>query len=189
MSENRFGWISESDYRMIIDSLDESLSLECSLYAEIGCFHFKMSRAIYDRLKRSGKKFTLVSIDHARSKLWHDQFADRIDCGDAVFLHGDSAEIAKIFHSRFAFVFIDGCHCIDCASADINSWAPKIVSGGWLLLHDTAHRWQKDKREKKGVHMQIAVREAVEKTNLLATFDFVEENEERYGMQTYQRKQ
>jgi len=53
-----------------------------------------------------------------------------------VALVGDSATIARHWATSLGLVFIDGAHSEDLAIADYEGWAPKIASGGLLLIHD-----------------------------------------------------
>ena len=49
---------------------------------------------------------------------------------------GDSAVIAKHWTTPLGFVFIDGAHSDEPAMADYEGWAPKLVAGGLLAIHD-----------------------------------------------------
>ncbi len=49
---------------------------------------------------------------------------------------GDSASIAKDWTTQVGLVFIDGGHDEDLAMTDYESWAPKLVKGGLLAIHD-----------------------------------------------------
>jgi predicted O-methyltransferase YrrM len=56
---------------------------------------------------------------------------------DAVIaIVGDSPVIAKHWTTPLGLVFIDGAHSEDLAMADYEGWAPKLVSGGSLAIHD-----------------------------------------------------
>jgi predicted O-methyltransferase YrrM len=49
---------------------------------------------------------------------------------------GDSATIARHWTTPVGLVFIDGAHSDDPAMADYKGWAPKLVPGGLLAIHD-----------------------------------------------------
>jgi predicted O-methyltransferase YrrM len=49
---------------------------------------------------------------------------------------GDSPTIAKHWTTRLGLVFVDGAHSDEPAMADYEGWAPKLVSGGVLAIHD-----------------------------------------------------
>ena len=49
---------------------------------------------------------------------------------------GDSAVIARTWAPEVALVFIDGGHSQSAARTDYESWAPKVMLGGLLVIHD-----------------------------------------------------
>jgi predicted O-methyltransferase YrrM len=51
-------------------------------------------------------------------------------------LVGPSRVVAAHFDQPLDLLFIDGGHGADVAWADYRNWAPKVVSGGALLIHD-----------------------------------------------------
>lgn len=51
-------------------------------------------------------------------------------------LVGPSVVVAAHFEQPLDLVFIDGGHAHDVAWADFYAWAPKVVVGGALLIHD-----------------------------------------------------
>jgi hypothetical protein len=53
-----------------------------------------------------------------------------------VALVGDSPTIAARWQTPAGLVFIDGGHGHEPAWADYGGWAPKVVVGGWLAIHD-----------------------------------------------------
>jgi predicted O-methyltransferase YrrM len=53
-----------------------------------------------------------------------------------VGLVGPSAVVAAHFAQPLDLLFIDGGHGEDVAWADYRAWAPKVVTGGSLLIHD-----------------------------------------------------
>jgi MMP 1-O-methyltransferase len=53
-----------------------------------------------------------------------------------VALVGDSARIARAWTTPLRFVFVDGGHGGEPAWADYRGWAPKLVAGGVLAIHD-----------------------------------------------------
>jgi predicted O-methyltransferase YrrM len=55
---------------------------------------------------------------------------------EVVAIVGDSPTIAKHWTTPLALVFIDGAHSEEPAMADYEGWAPKLVSGGLLAIHD-----------------------------------------------------
>ena len=56
--------------------------------------------------------------------------------GSVVALVGDSATIGRHWTTAAALVFIDGGHGPIPAHTDYDMWAPKVMPGGLLLIHD-----------------------------------------------------
>jgi hypothetical protein len=57
--------------------------------------------------------------------------------GDVVVpLVGASAQIASSWSLPIAFLFIDGGHSEETAQGDYESWAPHVLRGGHLAIHD-----------------------------------------------------
>ena len=54
----------------------------------------------------------------------------------AVLLVARSQEVAPVWSTPLAMVFIDGGHSHEQAHADFDGWAPKVMSGGILAIHD-----------------------------------------------------
>lgn len=189
---NKISWgrVSEADIGVIFDALDRALLTPSRLFIEIGCFSMHTSRRIYDHLKESTNEFILFSLDRSRGSLaryWPQKFSDVMDDGMTVFLYGSSADVAKIVHAKFAFIMVDACHCFNCVTQDLKLWAPKVVIGGQLVMHDTSIRIQKDKRDENHPHAQTAVRAAIEQSDALDDFKIVAENEDKPGTQVFER--
>jgi predicted O-methyltransferase YrrM len=53
-----------------------------------------------------------------------------------VGLVGDSPTVSSRWTTPLAFCFIDGGHGEEPAWADYRGWAPHVVTGGWLAIHD-----------------------------------------------------
>ena len=51
-------------------------------------------------------------------------------------LVASSAAAARNWHTPLAMVFIDGGHSLEAAMTDYRCWAPHIVLGGTLAIHD-----------------------------------------------------
>jgi predicted O-methyltransferase YrrM len=49
---------------------------------------------------------------------------------------GRSPQVAKVWRQPLGLVFIDGGHTDEHASADYEGWAPLLVEGGLLVIHD-----------------------------------------------------
>ncbi|WWQ68960.1 class I SAM-dependent methyltransferase [Streptomyces sp. Q6] len=53
-----------------------------------------------------------------------------------VALVGKSPRVAQVWGGPLGFVFIDGGHTDEHATADYEGWAPHVADGGLLLIHD-----------------------------------------------------
>jgi len=53
-----------------------------------------------------------------------------------VGLVGDSPTVSSRWTTPLAFCFIDGGHGEEPAWADFRGWAPHVMHGGWLAIHD-----------------------------------------------------
>jgi len=127
---------------------------------EVGSYCGKSSIYLGEAARESQR--LLFSLDHHRGSEenqsgweWHepdlvDPVTDLIDTlplfrrnihdagleGTVVALVGGSPEISAVWQTPLALVFIDGGHGAEPAHLDYEGWAPKIVTGGRLLIHD-----------------------------------------------------
>ncbi|MGX1311875.1 putative O-methyltransferase YrrM [Streptomyces calvus] len=53
-----------------------------------------------------------------------------------VALVGRSPQVAAVWNTPLALVFVDGGHTDEHASADYEGWAPHVADGGLLVIHD-----------------------------------------------------
>ena len=67
---------------------------------------------------------------------WQRTIADAELESTVIGLVGPSLVIAAHFAEPLDIVFIDGGHAEDVAWADYRAWAPKVVPGGLLMIHD-----------------------------------------------------
>jgi predicted O-methyltransferase YrrM len=56
--------------------------------------------------------------------------------GTVVAVVGDSPAVAEVWQTPLALVFIDGGHGEEPAHRDYEGWAPHVVPGGLLMIHD-----------------------------------------------------
>jgi len=123
---------------------------------EIGVFKGEMSAA----LLRAMPDLDLLMVDSwegdgaaydGDSGDWHAKLSSASQdafyeyARDRVAFAGNRAQIARmrsleasktIADATLDFVFIDADHSYDGCKADIEAWAPKVKSGGWLCGHD-----------------------------------------------------
>jgi hypothetical protein len=51
----------------------------------------------------------------------------------------DPAVLAQLQADRFHIIYIDGDHTFEGAASDVRLFAPKVVTGGWLVMDDAAY--------------------------------------------------
>ena len=56
--------------------------------------------------------------------------------GTVVPIVGDSGSVAIHWATTLGLVFIDGGHSEEAARADLEAWAPHVIEGGTLAIHD-----------------------------------------------------
>ena len=127
---------------------------------EIGSYCGKS--AVYLGAAARAASTVLFSVDHHRGSEenqpgweWHDRqvvdpatgridtlpfFRRTLEAADledvVVGVVGYSVPIARAWRTPLGLVFIDGGHAEDVAMADYRSWAPHLVGGGLLAIHD-----------------------------------------------------
>jgi len=130
------------------------------VFVEIGAWCGKST--IYLGAAAEATGAVLFSVDHHRGSEenqagWEHHDADLVDPADGridtlphwrrsvatarledvvVGVVGDSPTVASSWHTPLAFCFIDGGHGDEPARADFGGWAPHVVAGGWLAIHD-----------------------------------------------------
>ncbi|MEU3658756.1 class I SAM-dependent methyltransferase [Streptomyces sp. NPDC032940] len=66
-----------------------------------------------------------------RRTLHHAGLEDHV-----IALVGRSPQVAAVWNTPLALVFIDGGHTDEHANADYEGWAPHVAEGGLLVIHD-----------------------------------------------------
>jgi predicted O-methyltransferase YrrM len=77
---------------------------------------------------RSGRFDTLAT---ARVTIEKARLEDYV-----VLIVGQSAKVAASWQTPLSLVFIDGGHSEEAAQADYQAWAPHVMPGGVLAIHD-----------------------------------------------------
>ena len=127
---------------------------------EVGSYCGKSSLYLGSGVREAGG--TLICVDHHRGSEEHqpgeeyhdpelfDRDAQRMDSlgelrrnlrragleDTAVLLVASSQRAARVWHTPLALVFIDGGHSHAQAHADYEGWAPHVMPGGVLAIHD-----------------------------------------------------
>ena len=109
-------------------------------YVEIGTNKAKGTAALMQLFSRYQLTATIHTIDlaeYAQAAFLAQWKKFGVDL-DVFFLYGSShdPEIIDRVKEGICWLWIDGCHCFDCVSTDIELWFPKVVDGGFILFHD-----------------------------------------------------
>lgn len=145
--------LHETETRLAIVEKALELNYEMPTFIEIGLFNCRSSEIMINALNKLGvdSNYYGVDIDDVMwdwakrksygwrpSEHWNKICANSSGPCRHKFIKGSSHEIHHTFdNNNIVWCLIDGCHCYDCCISDINAYAPKIVSGGFLLIHDT----------------------------------------------------
>lgn len=73
----------------------------------------------------------LDTLPTFRESLWRAGLDDHV-----VPIVGKSALVARHWQTPLSFIFIDGGHTTEHAMNDYRGWAPKLIAGGLLAIHD-----------------------------------------------------
>ena len=131
--------------------------------AEIGVQFGHYSAEILEICKPS----QLILVDPWKSLNWmyvgvQERFKKEIKKSKVEIIRKMSHLAAKIFEDEtFDWVYIDAKHDKPNVARDLNSWAPKVEPGGWILGHD---------------YMEVKDAQGVEYGVIEAVADFVAKN-------------
>ena len=110
---------------------------------ELGVYEGVSTRLLLDCMAPGG---TLFGVDpFVRGRLgicWGrviagHQVRRRTQRKSVVFLESTSREAARELQGSFDLVFVDADHSFEGISGDWTDWAPRIVPGGIMAMHDT----------------------------------------------------
>lgn len=132
-----------------------------STFVEVGSYLGRSLCSLADVVRSSGRDYTVIGIDTCRGS-GHEGPANTDAHGPAVEYGGGTfagllhrnviacgfADTVDLFISSspraagffaddsLAWVHLDARHDYDSVAADIDAWAPKVMSGGWLSGDD-----------------------------------------------------
>ena len=146
------------ELRLLKDSLRAAIKSNAAtcakdnVFLELGVFKGYTSRRIAEILIEEGKagrlRFParLIGVDAwSPSKHWWNHRLGRLGSTNHYnreFFTGTTRAFFKVIEKRFSvsravWVFIDACHCRECAAWDIEHFGNLVLPGGLLVLHDT----------------------------------------------------
>lgn len=128
---------------------DAAMVVNKGCFVEIGVKMAQSTQTTLTVLNQIGlRRMTLYSIDADCKKAAYGEVVKR--CAGKVrtklvsFL-SQSNKAQKAVRGVIRWIFIDGCHCFDCALDDIELWAPRVAPHGIMIIHDTSlyGRWNR----------------------------------------------
>src|ERR1700722_12672507 len=109
--------------------------------AEIGTYCGKSTIYLAAAARQAGQ--VVVTVDHHRGSEenqpgweYHDPGLVDPGTGKLDTLPHFSAAVAALWRAPLGMLFIDGGHTDAAAVADYEGWAPRVVAGGALAIHD-----------------------------------------------------
>lgn len=191
---NRYGFVRDLEADLIDKLLDELKSEFGEIrFLEVGVFAAGTVRGVYRRGKEIGCPVKCVGVDFESYR------PNPTPDANYVFYGGDCMDVWREFpcDSRFNFLLVDSCHCVNHAQCDFLNYSPFVEVGGRILFHDTALPLELGKTEQEPWPQTdhsyagkppstLGVREALRKLGLLGNrrtdFEFVCEIESPSGL-------
>lgn len=181
---HRVGLLFQYETALLLRTIEEAAKAG-PVMIEIGTYWGYTAQMIGWYLADHKLPGVILSIDPG-VKVGTDQ-KETFECGHTVFVRGTSADVAAAWTARPSLVFVDGCHCTSCVTADINAWAPKILPGGFLVFHDVTKDGRDQGKTLHGPHTECGVGAAIAASKLIAD-EFVRVGSAFRGhMEVYQK--
>ena len=194
----KFGLITESDSRVLIKSLQLSwdnvwmtrTGKDRKLRVlEIGVCHGDTARGIKEFLDNNSIPFIYYGIDSERDRVINKPFPE------ANLFIGSSEKLYKDINEYFDLIFIDGCHCLEHTILDFSLYSDKIVTGGYVLFHDTSPLVQGRDYQGHGFNGEgsldnyIAVRRGIEYLEMYSRkyWELIIDEQKEQGMMLFRR--
>lgn len=130
--------VTSSQQEMLLKSLEASLNLQGNI-AEIGSW-----RGVTTCMLASNTEKTVYAIDPHPVGAFpgvdeaYEAFAERVrDVPNIRYVRETSGTACQTCgKEQFSLIFIDAMHDFVSANFDIQTWLPRLVSNGFLVLHD-----------------------------------------------------
>jgi hypothetical protein len=132
---------------VILDSLALASESRAALYVELGVRKAGTYTKVRRVLESTNARVHLLGVDcdPAAQRHWGRMLKthvprphSRVTCSFELLTTQHAA--AKDRAGPCAWVFVDACHCYECATTDIEQWGGKIAPLGVLVVHDTTSR-------------------------------------------------
>lgn len=134
------GWLSDEEAETLY-----TLARQCTgrgSIVEIGSHQGRSTICLAMGAKASGHGVRVHAIDPRTGRLleaYRDNIA-RAGVDDAITTHCLTSQAAAGVipaDEPVELLFIDGKHTFDMVSLDLDLWEPRLVEGGYLIMHDT----------------------------------------------------
>ncbi|MFB5620661.1 MAG: class I SAM-dependent methyltransferase [Nitrosopumilus sp.] len=145
-----FGPDKQNEERMVLLRTIELASQlkDYSWFVELGTFKGINARNFVVALEKLQKPSLFASVDfnpfnkrlHFYPKEeWHNRMLTSTKYCNPQFIEGKTVDRYDTFRDNtIAWLFVDACHCFECVRDEIELYTPKVMSGGYMIFHDTA---------------------------------------------------
>lgn len=138
------GGLHSPDEALLLTTLAEGVPpgeaiVEVGSWVGVSALH--LAAGAERRAMGLGHRPNLVCVDPWEDPLHPDavaRFRERMDRYEwpAVAIRGRSVEVARMWLQGVGLLWIDGNHNREHVLEDYEAWAPFVVPGGWLVMHD-----------------------------------------------------
>lgn len=134
--------INHWDFAVLSKAIVEAAQIPNPVVVEVGTLVATTTRALLAALRAANAplvKYIGIDIDDRAEDAFELCRVDAFSHGqtDVSFIRKPSLEAAPdIADESCAMVFVDACHCFNCAMQDIEVWAKKVRRNGFLCFHD-----------------------------------------------------
>jgi hypothetical protein len=161
-------------------------------YVELGIKRAETSAFIYGRLckLRSAFHFYAIDLDPKAEKCFQKRVGARLKKGcSAKMMLCSSEDAAKAIWPSISWIFVDACHCFECANHDIEKWGRVVAPGGHMIIHDTTRRRLHYTKNFQHNHTRpFGVAQAVESNRFLKDrFRLLKDLDDKNGIQVYEK--
>ncbi len=146
----------QKEFPYIIQSMLLAPAVGC--FVEIGTKRSRTTECIVRILARHHPKrrttvYTIDPSDRSRRRFekryehWIEYGLLKLGRGariEAALITGFSQDVYEQVDQGIAWLFVDGCHCRECAGMDFERYVPKLEIGGILVVYDLGDWSEKD---------------------------------------------
>lgn len=145
-----FTSLTAVDRDALLDACKEGVREGKLKLLEVGVFGGATARGIKDFCDQNGIALDYWGVDNGAHPGFNGSFQPNIPFPGAKFIKGDSVEVTHQLPNDFNVIFLDGCHCFNHVILETIHYSKKVVSGGFLIHHDTSPFAQHKYRDPHG---------------------------------------